>query len=82
MLQTSTSFSENQAEAIIASSNLSAIFVGGHISQSPWLLAGETGGAAHVGRVDLDRKVWQWSQVFTVVGSQKLTTITALAIDP
>ena len=34
ILQTSTSSSDNQAEAIIASSALNSIFIGGHISQS------------------------------------------------
>lgn len=43
----------NQAEAIATHDSISAVFVGGHISQSSWLTADETDGSAHVGRISL-----------------------------
>ena len=39
-------------------------------------------GWAHVGRINLSSRMWVWQKQFSESVEQKLTTVTALAIDP
>ena len=41
-----------------------------------------TNGWAHVGRINLSNRMWAWQKQFAESAEQKLTIVTALAIDP
>ena len=83
MIQTNANMEDNQAEAIISFdyASGSALFTGGYINQAAWLDAGESY-TAHVGRINTSSRSWVWSKQFTDPTFQKLSTVTALAIDP
>ena len=66
---------------VASSDGQSAIFTGGSITQQVWLHSGLTG-AAHVGRINVASRIWDWQKIFAEKTEQYLTTVTALAIDP
>ena len=82
-IQSEGSESASHAEAIAAHEGLNAIFVGGHISSTTFTPSWTSQNLwAHVGRIDLDTRMWTWSKQLTETSEALLTTVTALAVDP
>ena len=58
-----------------------SIYVGGSITQTEWL-HDQPIGWAHVGRIDIQSRMWVWQKQFSESTTMKLTTVTALSISP
>ena len=80
-LQTDGDEEDIQAEAIAASDDLNAIFIGGgELKNKDWKLAsGE--GTAFVGRVNMDQRMFVWGVQIAETTNNLLKSVTALAVE-
>ena len=73
---------QTSAEAITTHNGTSAIFVGGHLNEPAFLTGLSVSVTAHIGRISTVDQMWYWSKQFWEETNDKMSTVTALAVNP